>query len=88
MGQSNNSTPVRDASPDGEERVQDFLDRHGGPGASPAAGTIDPARGWSEVYAADGYTLRCDWSRTGTREEMNFAELPPTATGPARAGPA
>jgi hypothetical protein len=28
---------------------------------------------------ADGYTLRCDWSRMGTKEEMTFSELPPMA---------
>jgi hypothetical protein len=66
-------------SADSEDRVQDFFARHGGPGASPAcAGKINPMRGWSEVYAADGYTLRCDWSRIGTREQMEFSELPPT----------
>jgi hypothetical protein len=61
--------------------MQDFLSRHGGAGTSqPREGTLDSARGWSEVYAADGYTLRCDWSRTGTRGEMTFSELPPAAT--------
>jgi hypothetical protein len=33
--------------------------------------------GWSEVYAADGYRLRCDWSRMGSREEMKFSEIAP-----------
>jgi hypothetical protein len=67
-------------SSDSEDRVQDFLARHGGADAAPpSGGTISPVRGWSEVYAADGYTLRCDWSRTGTKEEMTFSELPPAA---------
>ncbi|MDP8985513.1 MAG: hypothetical protein M3N97_10815 [Pseudomonadota bacterium] len=79
MEQAEGTIPAMDDSPDGEERVGDFLARHGGPGAPPAAGLINPAQGWSEVYAADGYALRCDWSRTGSREEMNFTELPPAS---------
>ena len=36
-------------------------------------------RGWSEVHAADGYRLRCDRNRSGSREEMSFSEIaPPT----------
>jgi hypothetical protein len=31
--------------------------------------------GWSEAYAKDGYALRCDWSRVGCKEEMQFVEL-------------
>ncbi|MDB6084888.1 MAG: hypothetical protein JWN43_2769 [Gammaproteobacteria bacterium] len=70
--------PSIDDSPDGEDRIRDFLSRHGGPGPSPPREQkIDSVRGWSEVYAADGYTLRCDWTRLGTREEMAFSELPP-----------
>jgi hypothetical protein len=30
------------------------------------------------VYAADGYTLRCDWSRFGSTEEMAFSEAAPS----------
>jgi hypothetical protein len=72
-----------DPSPDSDDRIRDFLARHGGPGAlPPRAETIDSLRGWSEVYAADGYKLRCDWSRMGSREEMKFAELPPGAAQP------
>ena len=26
---------------------------------------------------ADGYTLRCDWSRSGTREDKRFLEIAP-----------
>ena len=36
--------------------------------------------GWYEVYAADGYRLRCDWSRMGSREELRFAEIGPQQT--------
>jgi hypothetical protein len=69
-----------DASPDSEERIREFLARHGGPSPRPSRGeTTQPGvSGWSEVYAADGYRLRCDWSRMGSREEMKFSEISPT----------
>ena len=35
------------------------------------------AEGWSEVYAADGYLLRCDWSKLGGRVAMTFTEVAP-----------
>ncbi len=38
-------------------------------------------RGRSETYAADGYALRCDWSRQGSREELQFSEIPPESGG-------
>jgi hypothetical protein len=73
--------PLGDVTPDSQDRIQDFLSRHGGPGAArrqaaDAAGTA----GWYEVYAADGYRLRCDWSRMGGREEMEFSEIGPQKT--------
>jgi hypothetical protein len=70
-----------DASPDSQDRIEDFLRRHGGPG-SPRRQATDPAgyRGWYEIYAADGYCLRCDWSRTGSREELQFSEIGPQKT--------
>jgi len=69
-------------SPDADDRVQDFWKRHGGPGARRnSEGTTSPgSSGWSEVYAADGYTLRCEWSRMGSRQEMRYTERPPQAT--------
>jgi hypothetical protein len=30
----------------------------------------------SQVFAADGYKLRCDWSKLGSREKMLYAEIP------------
>jgi hypothetical protein len=66
-------------SVDGEDRIADFLSRHGGP-ANRQEREGDMAlhsRGWSEVYAADGYKLRCDWSRMGSMTKMSFAEIPP-----------
>jgi hypothetical protein len=67
------------ASPDRDERIQDFLARHGGPGERPmrkgqSSGGI---HGWSEVYACDGYALRTEWSTFGTLEEMKYSEIPP-----------
>jgi hypothetical protein len=68
-----------DKSPDSSDRIQDFLSRHGGVSTRPSeAHDIVPGiRGWSEVYAADGYTLRCEWTHTGERQQMTFTENPP-----------
>ena len=79
MGHMESKTPSNGSS-DSEDRIQDFLSRHGGAGAPMREGTIDSVRGWSEVYAADGHKLRCDWSRTGTREEMTFSEVAPNTS--------
>lgn len=73
--------PLGDVTPDSQDRIRDFLGRHGGPGAArreavDAAGFV----GWYEIYAADGYCLRCDWSRMGSREELKFAEIGPRKT--------
>ena len=69
---------ANDVSSDSDDRIADFLARHGGAGRA-AREETQPAgnRGWSEVYAADGYTLRCDWSRMDSRNEMAFSEIPP-----------
>jgi hypothetical protein len=70
-----------DVSPDSEERIRDFLARHGGPGSPPWRDQKfeSDVSGWYEVAAADGYKLRCDWSRFGSREELRFCEIaPPT----------
>jgi len=73
-----------DTSPDSEDRARDFLARHGGAGSMPPrAETLDSgASGWSEVYAADGHKLRCDWSMLGTKRELKFSEIPPSAPKP------
>ena len=67
------------ASPDMDDRIRDFWDRHGGPGShqSQAGDTVHGVSGWSEVYAADGYTLRCEWAQVGDRHSMKFVETPP-----------
>jgi hypothetical protein len=64
---------------DGDERIAEFLARHGGPGLihkTEGNGQQDTL-GWSEVFAADGYKLRCEWSKAGTKTQMNFSEIPP-----------
>jgi hypothetical protein len=70
-----------DQSPDSSDRVEDFLARHGGPAARKghAGDIVAGISGWSEMYAADGYALRCEWSRVGGRQEMRFTERPPKA---------
>jgi hypothetical protein len=70
---------ANDVSSDSDDRIADFFARHGGAGKAARDETQSSGnRGWSEVYAADGYTLRCDWSRMGSRNEMAFSELPPS----------
>jgi hypothetical protein len=69
-------------SVDDAERVRDFLARHGGTGSNEGSGgELDyGARRWSEVYAADGYTLRCEWSKVGGEIHMKFIEIAPEST--------
>lgn len=65
-------------SPDHDERIKDFLARHGGLKGNPNHGDgAGGLRGWSEVYAADGFVLRCDWSRSGDHEDRKYYEIPP-----------
>jgi hypothetical protein len=66
-------------SPDGSERRKDFWNRHGGPSTRRSEqGQTEPGvKGWSEVYAADGYVLRCDWSKIGCQRELSYMEHPP-----------
>jgi hypothetical protein len=70
-----------DVSPDREERIQEFLARHGGTGATPRreGRSARGDEGWYDVYAADGYRLHCEWSRVGSREELKFSEVAPPA---------
>jgi hypothetical protein len=73
-----------DVSPDSQERIEDFFSRHGGAGSLPSRRGWNEQGdcGWFEVYAADGYKLRCDWSRFGSREQMKFSEESPCARQP------
>jgi hypothetical protein len=66
-------------SSDGDFRVEQFLARHGGAGAAVEREDQDQegTRGWSEIYAADGYALRCEWTRIGGKTELQFLEVPP-----------
>jgi hypothetical protein len=68
-----------DQSSDRDERERDFFARHGGRGARPPrkVRSTGGEQGWSEVYANDGYALRCDWSQFGSREEMKYTEIAP-----------
>jgi hypothetical protein len=68
-----------DISPDREERIQDFLARHGGAGATPRRDGKNASGdgGWYDVYAADGYRLHGEWSRVGSLEELKFSEVAP-----------
>ncbi len=72
-------TSLAPNSIDDDSRMRDFLARHGGAfGAGPRRGeTIEGQQGWSEVYAVDGYVLRCDWEKQGSRTEMRYEEYPP-----------
>jgi hypothetical protein len=65
---------------DGRKRIVDFLARHGGPArdVEHEADRLAGESGWSEVHAADGYRLRCEWSVFGPEErQMNFVEIAP-----------
>jgi hypothetical protein len=66
-------------SPDRSDRMKDFWNRHGGPSSrqSEHSETEQGTKGWSEVYAADGYTLRCDWWKIGCQRDMRYIERPP-----------
>jgi hypothetical protein len=75
------SSDVDGCAPDSEDRIQDFFARHGGPAARGRAGaeTVAGMSGWTEVYAADGHVLRCEWARFGSKQEMQYTEKPPQA---------
>jgi hypothetical protein len=64
---------------DGRDRIVEFLNRHGGaaPDAEHEADRVRGESGWSEVHAADGYRLRCEWSAIGSERRMNFIEIGP-----------
>jgi hypothetical protein len=68
-----------DPPSDDSDRIKDFFSRHGGPGEVPrrSGRSQGGLRGWSEIVAHDGHVLRCDWSRTGTLEEMKYSEVAP-----------
>jgi hypothetical protein len=67
---------------DDSDRIKDFFSRHGGPGQQPrrSGRSQGGLKGWSEIDARDGHVLRCDWSRSGTLEEMKYSEVAPPLT--------
>jgi hypothetical protein len=70
--------PDGDVSPDREDRIREFLARHGGAGAARKTGEDRSGlRGWYEIYAADGHALRCDWTRSGSGAELRYSEIAP-----------
>jgi hypothetical protein len=72
---------MEDASPDHDERLEDFFARHGGPAlrAVCRGQSGGGVQGWSEAYANDGYVLRCEWSTFASRDEMQYSEIAPGA---------
>jgi hypothetical protein len=76
MQEDSSSTGFKPPSDD-PERMRDFLARHGGPSKEPprrsqSSGGLE---GWSETQAADGWVLRCDWSRLSEVEEIQYSEV-------------
>jgi hypothetical protein len=74
---------------DGKERIAAFLKRHGGaaPDVEHEADRLAGESGWSEVHAADGHRLRCEWSVFGSEErQMSFVEIAPEPTMADRSG--
>jgi len=66
-------------SVDGSGRVREFLARHGGaaPDVEREGDWFEGTSGWSEVHAADGYRLRCEWSVLGCERHMSIVEIAP-----------
>jgi hypothetical protein len=63
--------------PDDADRTREFLERHGG-AASTALRRGERSgglEGWFETEAADGWVLRCEWSRLGSVEEIKYTEV-------------
>ena len=70
---------IEEISIDHHDRVGDFERRHGGliDGASRNESRESGCRGWSEIYAVDGYVLRVEWSRFEMRGAMRVLEFRP-----------
>ena len=70
---------LEEISLDHRDRVADFKSRHGG--SIESAGLIERSesgcRGWSEIYAVDGYVLRVEWSKFEMRASMRILEFRP-----------
>lgn len=61
------------------ERIGEFKKRHGGliDSASRNGRFESGCGGWSEIYAADGYVLRVEWSQSEMRGAMRVFEFRP-----------
>jgi hypothetical protein len=64
-------------SVDDLERIGEFKKRHGGliDSASRNGRFESGCGGWSEIYAADGYVLRVEWSQSEMRGAMRVFEF-------------
>jgi hypothetical protein len=62
---------------DDADRTRDFFARHGGPATVPPrhGQSSGGLQGWSETQAADGWVLRCEWSRLNEVEEIKYSEI-------------
>lgn len=74
---------LEEISVDHHERVGEFKRRHGGliDSASRNERVESGCGGWSEIYAADGYVLRVEWSRSEMRGAMRVFEFRPPQSG-------
>jgi hypothetical protein len=68
---------------DHHDRIGEFTRRHGGliDGASRNESFESGCRGWSEIYAVDGYVLRVEWSQFEMRRAMRVFEFRPPWLG-------
>jgi hypothetical protein len=75
ISEADESSPL--LSSDHQYRIEDFMKRHGGPSTIAVRQEHNDGgyRGWSEIYAADGYVLRMEWSRTELRHTVTISEL-------------
>jgi hypothetical protein len=74
---------LEEISLDHRDRIAEFKLRHGGSieGAGRSELFESGCRGWSEIYAVDGYVLRVEWSRFEMRGAMRILEFRPPEAG-------
>lgn len=66
-------------------QVRRFIAQHGRlRGDLQTRESQDGRRGWWELSAADGYRLRCDWSRDANEERIDFTRIAPPERGGAK----
>ena len=72
---------ISPAHPVAAVHVRQFIAQHGRlRGGLCECKSKNGRSGWFELAAADGYKLRCDWSRTRDEERIAFTEIPPPRT--------